>query len=103
MRFLIALVAAMFIAFYVGHAFGEPVCHEGWAPRGKMITSLAQNYQEAPVALGLAANGSVIELIRTKDGETWTLINTHANGCSRLVANGEAWATAPWKAGGPES
>lgn len=92
------------IVLGVGVAHGEEItCHPQWSPRGKAVAKLAKNYQEAPVAIGLANDGSLIELIRTKDGATWSIINTLPNGCSRFIASGEAWEVLPPIVTGSES
>ena len=41
--------------------------------------------------LGLAKNGSVIEVLTSDDGETWTILVSQPNGSSCLVAVGEGW------------
>jgi hypothetical protein len=73
----------------------ELECSRGWAPRDAAVAALSKDYSEDPVEMGLASNGSVMELFRTKDGETWTLLNTVTNGCSRIVTAGEAWMAIP--------
>lgn len=57
---------------------------------------LAGEYQEQPVAIGLADNGSLIEILTSHDGGTWTLIFSTPNGMSCLVATGQDWQTRPY-------
>ena len=40
--------------------------------------------------MGLAANGSVLEVLASKDG-TWTILITSPNGTSCVVAVGDSW------------
>lgn len=61
------------------------------APRAEIVKQLGDAYAEAPVAIGLTGNGSVIELFTTGDGSTWTIVITSPDGLSRVVASGESW------------
>jgi len=66
---------------------GSPLC----APREKLLKQLSTRYKEVPVALGLASNGSLIEVLTSDKGSTWTIMVTQSNGASCLVAAGEGW------------
>jgi hypothetical protein len=61
------------------------------APRTELLKQLSARYSEAPVAVGLASNGALIELLTSGSGSTWTLIVSQPNGPSCLVAAGESW------------
>ena len=58
-----------------------------------VVNKLSQGYAEQPVALGLAANGSLIEVFSATDGQTWTLVMTRPDGLSCILASGHAWET----------
>lgn len=68
--------------------------------RTAAIEQLGSQYGEAPVAMGLANNGGVIELLRSKDGATWTLLITMPDGRACPIAAGEGWESLPLKARG---
>jgi hypothetical protein len=68
-------------------ASGLPSC----GSRPEILKQLSDRFKEAPVALGLAKNGSVIEVLTSDDGETWTIMVSQPNGSSCLVAVGEGW------------
>src|SRR5882724_6403148 len=68
-------------------ASGLPPC----GSRPEILKQLSKRFNEAPVALGLAKNGSVIEVLTSDDGETWTIMVSQPNGPSCLVAVGEGW------------
>jgi hypothetical protein len=68
-------------------ATGSPLC----ASRPEILKQLSDRFKEAPVALGLAKNGSVIEVLTSEDGQTWTIMVSQPNGSSCLVAVGEGW------------
>jgi hypothetical protein len=59
--------------------------------RTDVLNHLANNYSEAPVAVGLAENGGVIELLTSGKGNTWTIIITMPDGTSCMLAAGEDW------------
>ena len=63
--------------------------------RSDIIKHLSGEYQEKPVAIGLADDGSLIEILTTTDGSTWTLMFSRANGMSCLVATGKDWQSLP--------
>lgn len=67
----------------------------GCGPRDEVLSQLAERYREAPVAIGLASNGGLIELLTADTGTTWTLIITAPNGSSCVLAEGEDWQQRP--------
>lgn len=68
-------------------ASGLPPC----GSRPEILKQLSDRFKEAPVAIGLAKNGSVVEVLTSDDGETWTILVSQPNGSSCLVAIGEGW------------
>lgn len=74
----------------------QSVCAE----RNVLLSSLQREYSENPTAIGLASNGSVIELLTTPDGQTWTILMTRPDGTSCVIAAGEAWEALPQVAEG---
>ena len=77
----------------------SPVCGD----RIKVLDSLSAKYAEEPVAVGVTANGGVIEVLKAPDGKTWTILFTSPNGASCLVASGEAWQELEVKLNGPHA
>ncbi len=61
------------------------------SPRDDVLNQLSTKFKEAPVAIGLANNGGLIEVLTAGKGEPWTIIITMPNGVSCLVAAGEDW------------
>ncbi|WP_156939925.1 hypothetical protein [Mesorhizobium sp. LNHC209A00] len=76
-------------------AAASPVATAGGLPpcgsRPEILKQLSSRFKEAPVALGLAKNGSVVEVLTSEDGATWTIMVSQPNGSSCLVAIGEGW------------
>ncbi len=48
--------------------------------RDKIVEWLAVKYKEAPIASGVSSTGSLIEVLSTHDGDSWTLIVTSPDG-----------------------
>ncbi len=80
-------------------AFAQSVC----TTRGEVTKQLDSRYSEAPVAIGLAKSGGVIEVFATTDGSTWTIIITMPDGTSCMMAAGEAWENLPAWLRGPKA
>lgn len=86
-------VAVIGVIAAISHpaAAQQPAC----TTRSDVISHLGKKYSEAPVAIGLANNGGVIEVLSSKTGSSWTLIITMPNGTACLMAAGENWESVP--------
>ncbi|MHA1114056.1 MAG: hypothetical protein ACTSRY_06070, partial [Alphaproteobacteria bacterium] len=69
--------------------------------RAEILAQLNDRYSEAPVAMGLASNGGMIEILTSGNGTTWTIIVTMPNGLACLVAAGEGWERVPVSVNAP--
>lgn len=85
------LLAAIFAAFFVSNSHAQNACFE----RSALIKHLNGKFGEAPVAAGLAANGSVLEVFTSPDGLTWTIVLTQPDGATCVMASGESWMGIP--------
>jgi hypothetical protein len=65
------------------------------AKRSDVLSHLATKYTEAPVAIGIANNGGVLEVLSSETGSSWTIIITMPNGPTCMVAAGENWEKLP--------
>jgi hypothetical protein len=79
------------LAFASGILLGSPVeaarlCGE----RGAILKSLEQRHQETRQALGLSADGGVLEVLVSPSGG-WTILVTYPKRPTCVVAVGEAW------------
>lgn len=63
--------------------------------RAEVLKRLSAEYSEAPIAMGVASNGGVVEFLSAPAGQTWTMILTLPNGLSCLIAAGESWESVP--------
>ncbi len=92
------------IVFLSALAFAAPVLAQGsqqqraCSSRADLLKRLGQVYSEDPVALGIATNGGMLEVLSTKNGSTWTIIITMPDGRSCMFASGESWQSLPRRA-----
>lgn len=84
----------VFMGLMTRPAHAQIVCTED---RKDAVARLASKYQEAPVSIGLAANGSIIEVFATRDGKTFTISLTTPEGMMCMMAAGENWESIPFK------
>ncbi len=59
--------------------------------RSQIVNMLSQRFAEVPTALGIAHDGSLIEVFTSPDGSTWTMVLTRPNGMSRIMVEGQVW------------
>ncbi len=86
----IAFGAALSVATLAGgEAFAQQQ-QRACATRDAAIQHLAKKYAEEPVAIGLANNGGVLEVL-SSDGGSWTIILTMPSGVSCMLATGQSW------------
>ena len=99
MRKIFALAAGLLVPLTIsGNAHAQLKCGD----REAALAHLSNKYHEAPVAVGLATNGGVVEVLSTQDGSTWTIIVTMPNGKSCLIAAGQDWENVEPVATGPK-
>ena len=89
----LAVASAVVALFGLAHpAFAQqPACTK----RTEILSHLANKYSEAPVAIGLANNGGVLEVLSSQSGKSWTIILTMPNGTACMIAAGENWEAVP--------
>ena len=59
--------------------------------RATVLNYLSVKYSEKPIAMGIAANGGLIEVLTSKEGSTFTIIVTMPEGNTCMVAAGQGW------------
>jgi hypothetical protein len=89
-RFAVLLLIAA--AMVVAARASDPASRNACGPRETIVASLAK-YAETPAAMGLTAQGTLLEVFAAPSG-SWSIIVTTAHGISCLVAAGDAWAAA---------
>ena len=64
--------------------------------RSEVLAKLESKYSETPVAIGMASNGGVLEVLATDaDAGTFTIIVTMPNGISCMLASGQHFEMLP--------
>jgi len=71
--------------------------------RDVIVERLGAEYAEQAIALGLAGNGTIVEVFSTDSGSTWTIVVSSPGGRSCVVAAGETWISTDKLALDPES
>lgn len=69
--------------------------HPACSSHGDVVKMLDQQFAEVPAALGLQANGHLLQVFAAKDGSSWTIVSTRPDGTSCLVAVGHDWEIMP--------
>lgn len=82
----VALVLAAMMAF-TSPAAAQTNCMK----RENALKQLAMGFNETRIAVGVADNGGLVEVLSSRNGQTWTILMTLPNGISCLMAAGENW------------
>ncbi len=90
LRKLVTVLGAMMLVLLAEHATAQTICGD----RAELVSRIEKGYAESRRSLGLASDGAVFEVFTSAKG-TWSLVVTHPNGQSCLVAAGEAWENLP--------
>lgn len=83
---LLGLVVA---ALTADAAVAQP--NRNCAPRERVVTMLAEKYQESRRSIGLATQGRVMEVYASEESGSWSIVVTLPNGVTCLVASGQAF------------
>lgn len=85
---ILLMLALMFISALLSArpALAQQACGD----RTAILDNLAGQYSEAPQAMGLSADGTVVEVLVSSSG-SWTILISHPNRVSCLAATGEHW------------
>ena len=86
-----ALAAAVLSVSLVCAGASQAAARKACMPRAEVAGQL-EKHKETPAAIGVASNGSLLEVFATADGATWSIIMTDVRGNSCVVAVGEDWS-----------
>lgn len=89
MRNLI-LSLLLLLPLTISEVSAQSICGD----RANFVDQLQDQYGETPTQIGLASDGTVLEVLTSKSG-SWTIIVTRPDGISCVVATGESWETLP--------
>jgi len=85
------LLAPLLIAGFPKPADGQTSQTIPCTDRSVFITHLTEKYQEESIGVGLTHAGTVLEVLTSMDGSTWTVLVTGTNGKSCMIASGTGW------------
>ncbi len=69
----------------------QQVQAQNCAPREDIIQRLAENYGETRRGIGIARQGSVMEVYASDSSGSWTITVTLPDGVTCLIASGQAY------------
>ena len=79
--------AVVTLAFAGSAVAATPVC----SARNDILAKLAKAYHEQPSSVALTSDGHLLEVLKSDNDKTWSILLTAPNGVSCLVAAGESW------------
>jgi hypothetical protein len=87
--------AAMALACLAGPAASQsaPNC----LPRAQLVEKLSVRFDEQLMGRGMQNQIRLLEIFASTDGASWTILQTHANGTSCVVASGTNWMDSKMK------
>ncbi len=59
--------------------------------RDNLLKNLEEKSGERPIGMGVNSVGTLVEVIASEDGRTWSIIGTRPNGWSCVVTSGKEW------------
>jgi len=91
------ILAVLLVSTCVTPAYASPTMYDQsvCGSRADFLEKLSKNYNEVPRHLGLASNGSVLEVVVNSKTRTWTIVVTMPNGTTCMVASGDSWEDVP--------
>ena len=97
---LTSLVIAMSLALGAMLDSRPAAAQTACGDRADILDNLENVHSETPRAMGLSADGAVLKILVSSDGN-WTILVTYPNRVTCLVAAGGYWESVPLVAFGP--
>ena len=91
---------AVAVALLLGGMNGGASAQSNCGDHAAIVNGLGQLHSERPQAIGLSANGSLIEVLVSSRG-TWTILVSEPKGPTCIVATGDNWESITIAAAGP--
>ena len=91
LKFVKALSVLLGIAVTTLPAQAQTKC----TTRTNMVTELTEKYGEVNQGVGIQSAQQLIEVWSSKKTGSWTIIASHANGMSCIMATGHNWTDNP--------
>ena len=84
-------LAATILLLIATQVTAQPNC----APRDTITTQMAEKWGEVSQGGGLQSDNRIYEVWSNKKTSTWTIVVTHANGMTCVMATGNHWTPNP--------
>jgi len=84
------ILAAATTSLNAASAAAQVVCGK----RAEILTGFASTYHEVRSAIGIADEGSLIEVLVSPSG-SWTMVVTKPGGLTCIIGTGRDWNTRP--------
>ncbi len=98
LMWVIAASLLLYAIFDIRPASAQSACGD----RTDILDELARLHSERPQAIGLSADGKVIEVLVSPSG-SWSILVNHPNRQTCVVAIGESWWSQPAVATDPST
>ena len=82
---------SILIGAFASLAVAGAASAQSCGPREHIVSLLQDTHQEVPHGAGLAGDASMVEVFKSNDSGTWTVIITRASGVSCVIAAGTDW------------
>ena len=69
----------------------------GCVPHKEAVEHLAEAFGERLVSFAITSEGTLLEVMASQDGSTWTILLTQPGGRACLVSAGTDWHAVEWK------
>ncbi len=83
--------AAVALALLAGTPSAQAADPQACAQRAQVVKKLAERFGETLKSIGLHADDAVVEIYSSEATGTWTILVTHTDGMSCLLAAGQRW------------
>lgn len=91
-RYLVPLIAlAVIVVPVLKEALADTNESLACGKRADMLAQLSLRYSEKPVAMGMATNGTLVEVLASGSGDSFTILYTTAEGLTCMMAAGNNW------------
>lgn len=87
-RATFTLATAVTVLTVPGMAVAAPML---CSARTDVLTKLASKYHERPSSAALTSDGRLLEVLKSDNDATWSILITTPKGVSCLVAAGQSW------------
>jgi hypothetical protein len=101
LRLVLLLLVQALALIEPRQAAADPERRLPCADYAEVRRQLGTRYGEAPVSMGLQADGRLVQVFASLQSGSWTIVTTAPSGLACIVAAGRSWESLPAKTGDP--